>query len=145
MSVPDNSSGGLESKLVVGEVEYREKQAVADNKQFAMGIIYLIESDGANYDSIAIWNFRKACERFDVTCQEMIDAYWRAYSDPYVGKEGIQFRHLWKHIEKNRLGEGKVYTYDEMIDLVTSKKYPQEAFEMTNEEDSRGRKKWVLK
>lgn len=145
MSVPDNSSGGLESKLAIGNVEYRENEPVTDNKQFAMGIIYLIESDGAEYDEISIWNFRRACEQFEVTCQEMIDAYWKAYSDPYVGKEGIQFRHLYKHIEQHRTGGGKKYTYDQMIDLVTARKYPQEAFKLIEEKDAQGRKKWVLK
>jgi hypothetical protein len=103
----------------IGEVKFNPGAKAVENKDVIKGVIYLIESSGASYNDVAIWAFKEVCKRNEVTCQELIDAYWKAYSDPYVGKEGIQWRHLWKHIEKSRLGSGdKFYTYHEMMTII---------------------------
>lgn len=44
----------------------------------------------------------QALKRFNVTADEVFDAFWKAYADPYVSQGKIEFRHLWKHIEKER-------------------------------------------
>jgi hypothetical protein len=119
----------------IGEVSYKPKDQVIKNKDVLKGVIYLIESSGASYNDIAIWAFKKVCQKNDVTCQELIDAYWKAYSDPYVGKEGIQWRHLWKHIEKERLGSGdKIYTYKEMLFVCDKEHITTDHFEFIDVE-----------
>ena len=116
-------------RLGLGIVKYQPGALAVANKDVVKGIIYLIETGGAAYSEIAIWAFREACQREEVTCKELIDAYWKAYSDPYVGKEGIQFRHLWKHIEKARLGSGdRLYTYNEMLHVCDKEHITTDSF-----------------
>lgn len=130
----------------IGTIKYQPKQIATENKDILKGVIYLIESSGASYNDISIWSFREACERNNVNCQELIDAYWQAYSDPYVGKEGIQWRHLWKHIEVMRKGEDrKSYTYEQMLTKMDREYISMEAFTMIDEKDQKGRPKWVIK
>ncbi|MEQ9091813.1 MAG: hypothetical protein RIE52_12025 [Balneola sp.] len=125
----------VNNNLSIGEIEYKSNEQITSNEDFAMGIIYLIESSGANYDKIAIWSFKEACKSFEVTCDEAIEAYWLAYRDPYVGKEGIQFRHLWKHIEKIRNGSGtKLYTYQEMLSICDKEHISTDHFEFIEKE-----------
>ena len=117
-------------KLGLGIVKFKPDSLAIENKDVVKGVIYLIESSGAQYNDIAVWAFRESCSRNDVSCKELIDAYWKAYSDPYVGKEGIQWRHLWKHIEKHRHGSGeKLYTYDEMLNIVDKQKITTDHFQ----------------
>ena len=105
-----------------------------ENKDVIKGIIYLIEGAGAEYSDVSIWSFKEACNRNSVTCQELIDAYWNAYSDPYVGRDGIQWRHLWKHIEKFRHGSGeKLYTYKEMLNIVDRENITTDHFEFISD------------
>ena len=132
-------------KVRVGKLEYREDELAHKNRAFIMGVFYLIEMDGAEYDEIRMWSFREACSRYNVTCQELIDAYWRAYSDPYVGKAGIQFRNLWKHIENSRTGGQRPMSYDAMLDDMHRKSLPMSAYRQVDELDENGNRKWVLK
>lgn len=119
------------SEKAIGVIKYQPQQKAVENKDVIKGVVYLIESSGANYDDIAIWAFKESVSRNDVTCQELIDAYWKAYSDPYVGKEGIQWRHLWKHIEKTRNGSGdRLYTYQEMLGIVNKESITTDHFEI---------------
>jgi hypothetical protein len=90
--------------------------------------------------------FVDALKRFDITEAELNDAFWLAYSDPYVPQSGVEFRHLWKHIEVMRKGEDrKTYTYEQMLDVMNKRKIPMSSFSMIDEIDSQGRRKWVLK
>lgn len=76
----------------------------------------------------------------------MIDAFWKAHADPYVSTAtGIQFRHLWKHIEKERGGDKQSYTYEEMLNKMDKDKITQDCFVMTDEKDGKGRPKWTIK
>ena len=135
-----------DERIGIGVIKYKKSQPVIENNDILQGVIFLIESTGASYSDIQIWAFRESCKRENVTCQELIDGYWKAYSDRFVGKEGIQWRHIWNHIEVARKGDSrKVYTYFEMVDMVTSGKYPQSAFTQIDELDSNGHKKWVLR
>ena len=83
--------------------------------------------------------FMTALKRFEVTDHELIEAFWLAYADPYVPSAGIEFRHLWKHIEGMR-GDQKTYTWREMRKVI-DKEYPgmadNEVFECLNGKEGR--------
>lgn len=90
--------------------------------------------------------FMSALKRFKITEKEMEESFWLAYADPYVPSTGIEFRHIWKHIEVLRKGSSrKSYTYDEMLYDMQKRGITTEAYTMIDETDSKGRKKWVLK
>ena len=90
--------------------------------------------------------FMKALERFKITEKEMNEGFWQAYADPYVPQSGLEFRHLWKHIEVMRKGEGRrSYTYEQMLVKMDQDKISMEAFSMIDELDHYGFKKWVIK
>jgi len=88
-----------------------------------------------------------ALKKNKVTIKELYDAFWKAYGDPYVGKDGIAFRHLWKHIEKARYGdEGTLFTYEKMLNYCDRNHCSTDVFDIVEEEqDSQGRPKWVIK
>lgn len=44
----------------------------------------------------------EALKRFNITVDELFDAFWKAYADPFVSQGKIEFRHLWKHIKQER-------------------------------------------
>lgn len=52
-----------------------------------------------------------AFDRFKVTFDEAMDAVWKAYADPFVSNGKIEFRHLWKHIEKDREEKGERFNF----------------------------------
>lgn len=45
---------------------------------------------------------KEAMRRKEVTIMEAVEGFWGAYSDPYVKDGDIQWRHIWKAIEKMR-------------------------------------------
>lgn len=54
--------------------------------------------------------FMEALKRFDVTEEELDYGFWCAYADHFTPQSGIEFRHIYKHVQefrKNKL-EGKV-------------------------------------
>lgn len=55
-----------------------------------------------------------AMDRHAVTNDEALTAFWRAYSDPYVSRGMIEFRHLWKYISEMR-NQGRLFTYAEAV------------------------------
>ena len=90
--------------------------------------------------------FVKALDRFKITEKELNEGFWQAYADPYVPQSGLEFRHLWKHIEVMRKGEGRrSYTYEQMLVKMDQDKISMEAFSMIDELDHYGFKKWVIK
>ena len=90
--------------------------------------------------------FVMALERFEITENEINESFWLAYADSFVPSAGIEFRHLYKHIEVMRKGESKrTYTYEEMLTKMGKDYIPQEAFTMIEELDVKGRKKWAIK
>lgn len=90
--------------------------------------------------------FLKALERDEVTEKELNDSFWCAYRDAYVPSTGIEYRHLYKHIEVMRKGEGRrSYTYEEMLAKMHKDTINQDAFTMIEELDFKGRKKWAIK
>lgn len=45
---------------------------------------------------------REAMRRDKVTAYELNQAFWSAYKDHYTPSSGIEWRHLWKHIQAIR-------------------------------------------
>lgn len=79
--------------------------------------------------------FLKALDRFKVTEIELNNAFWNAYADTYVPSSGIEFRHLYKHIEKERHGSGdRLYSYKEMLNIVDKEKITTEHFEIVEKD-----------
>ena len=61
---------------------------------------------------------QKVLKDNSVTCKELHDAFYKAYSDHFTPQTGVEWRHLFKHIEKSRHGSGdKFYTYNEMLHI----------------------------
>lgn len=90
--------------------------------------------------------FMKALERFEITEKELNDGFWKAYADPFIPSTGVEFRHLWKHIEVMRKGEDRrSYTWEQMLLKADKEGIPMAQFSIIDETDSMGRKKWVLK
>ena len=46
--------------------------------------------------------FMEALKRFNVTEKELEDGFWAAYADHFTPASGIEFRHIFKHVQKNR-------------------------------------------
>ena len=65
-------------------------------------------------DDSAVTLLTLALREFSVTNDEVMNAFWRAYADPYVSQGKIEFRHLWKYISQSR-GSGKLLTHAEAI------------------------------
>lgn len=95
----------------------------------------------------------EAFRRFEVTADEAFEAFWQAYSDPYVSQGKVEFRHLWKYIEQRRGGPEKLFTWTEMwIEISKSRNaITQDNFECLNDSDNpkhkdrEGKPKWRLK
>ena len=51
--------------------------------------------------------FLKAVKKFKVTEEELKEGFWRAYADHYTPQSGIEFRHIYKHVQKIREEEPK--------------------------------------
>lgn len=93
-----------------------------------------------------------ALESYEVTTDEAMKAFWRAYADPYVSQGRIEFRHLWKHISEWRGEKDRTFTYPQMLSEMDKSHLPQDAFEILNgengrptEKDSSGKFKWRLR
>lgn len=55
-----------------------------------------------------------ALEEFDITFDEAYHALWQAFADPYVAGPLIQFRHMWKWIDKKRKAQAGI-SYHEAL------------------------------
>jgi hypothetical protein len=69
---------------------------------------------------------REAMRRNKMTIKEAIDGFWKAYGDPYVPQGRIEFRHIWKHVEKERQENGvynRLMSHEEML-THRDKNYP---------------------
>lgn len=73
---------------------------------------------------------RVAMSRHDVKPRELYEAFWDAYEDHYTPKDGIQWRHLWKHISKRR---EQTYTPPDMPEQL----HPNMQDNGTDKEDDR--------
>lgn len=53
-------------------------------------------------DDIHAQLFIKAVKRFELTENELVDGFWRAYADHMIPSSGIEFRHIFKHVTQIR-------------------------------------------
>ena len=91
-------NGDIEGDLTVDPMT-----AACRPKIMAPLVLMLAHSSGR--ESLGDGEFRLlaiALERNRVTADEVFNAFWKAYADPYVSQGKIEFRHLWKHIEQSR-------------------------------------------
>lgn len=119
----------------------------SDDQSFLASLSLMIagSSGRGKLETMELSLLQESLRRFKVTCEEAYDAFWKAHSDPYVGNNTIAFRHLWKHIEKQRGLDSTSYTYEEMLNKMDKDKIPQSCFVMIDEKDAQDRKKWILK
>lgn len=125
LQIPGN--GGLDDYRVE-----KNKLAYSDN-HFLSAFGKMLLSTRAS----GSWNneyepelLQKVLKDNQVTCKELHDAFYKAYSDHFTPQSGIEWRHLWKHIEKSRLGSGdKIYTRKEMLDIVHRENIDTDHFE----------------
>lgn len=96
------------------------------NENFLKGFAHMIlvsrkTSQWNNDHELAMW--QEALKRNNVTPVEAYNAFWAAFSDPYTPASGIEWKNLWKHIQKNRENsyDAKDVNWDEIEK--TRKKY----------------------
>lgn len=97
----------------LSEVQFDNPLAMAHNNQDFMLSIYglLSEVSGQeNQSPTKLSLLQQAMKRKSVTIKEAIEGFWGAYSDPYVKDGNIEWRHIYKHIEKMRENEPDTYT-----------------------------------
>lgn len=71
----------------------------------------------------------------NVTIREAITAFKKAYSDHYTPASGIEWRHLWKHIEEMRMGKDRrYYTYQEMLNIVDRENITTDHFQFIDKD-----------
>ena len=87
-----------------GVVEANPDLPAYSKEVFPSLVLMLAHASGrkALYDG-EIQLLHHAMKHFNVTTDEAMTAFWEAYADPYVSQGKIEFRHLWKHIEKTRI------------------------------------------
>lgn len=62
-------------------------------------------------DVVEISLLRISMEKFLLTFDEVMNALWKAYADPYVANGVIQFRHIWKHVEIARAHKKEQFNF----------------------------------
>lgn len=112
-----------------------------NNKDFMTGFSHMLlssrkKSEWSNSHEFPM--IREAAKQNEVTCKELYNAFWKAYSDQYTPASGIEWRHLWKHIEKMRLGRDRqLYTYNEMLNICDKEMIDTDHFEPVKDEDEK--------
>lgn len=77
---------------------------------------------------------RAAMIRDKVFPGELYQAFWAAWKDPYLPASGIEWRHLWKHIEQDRYGRDRqLYSYREMLNICSKEHITTDHFERNGE------------
>lgn len=72
----------------------------------------------------------EAMRRDNILPEELHDAFWAAYKDQYTPATGIEWRHLWKHIELQRKGRDRqLYSFEEMLEICHRKHITTDHFE----------------
>ena len=61
--------------------------------------------------------FWEAIKQQKLTVEEALQAFWKAYGDPYISANtGIEFRHLMKYVnEKRESKSNRLYSYAEVM------------------------------
>lgn len=108
--------------------------AVHTNKEFFTSFTHMLIATRRIPEEISPYEIpmlHEAMKRENVMPEELYEAFWKAYRDPYVPNTGIEWRHLWKHIEESR-NVSDLYTYDEMAQICDRDNLPREAFEFVD-------------
>jgi hypothetical protein len=106
---------------------------IADDPQLMQGLGRYILATRKNGN----WNtdfepklLQSLLDEHDVTVEEAVKAFKKAYSDHYTPSSGIEWRHLWKHIEEMRKGrERRLFSYREMMDICDKERINTDHFE----------------
>ena len=110
-----NGSGGFSL------VEVSNNQLAHSSKDFFMAFSHMMlttRKSGAWNTEYESGLFQQVLKMNEVTCKELYDSFFKAYSDQYTPSSGIEWRNLWKHIEEARMGKDRTYyTYDEMLSI----------------------------
>lgn len=115
-----------------------DQQAHKDPKAFAIISMLIANASGKEAQSkVETSMLALAMQANKVTVQEAMSAFWRAYGDPYVAGGRIEFRHLMKYIEQDReTSKVQLFTYSQMLNLVSSGKNIMSDFECLNGENN---------
>lgn len=81
---------------------------------------------------------KQMLNEYEVTIGEAIEAFKKAYSDHYTPKSGIEWRHLYKHIEEMRKGRDRqYYSYREVLNICDREDITTDHFTRVESEVSR--------
>lgn len=130
---------GGNSDIVLAEIdEERAVKPIAEDSEAMQGLGRYILATRKNGN----WNtdfepklLKDLLDENEVTISEAVKAFKKAYSDHYTPASGIEWRHLWKHIEEMRKGrDRRYYTYEEMINICDKENITTDHFEFIEED-----------
>lgn len=128
---PTGESAGLK------KIKFDNTIPAHKNKQFMAGftMMMLAGSGKAEFtNNYEVSLLKEAFRRHEVKPSEAVEAFWKAYGDPYVKAGEIKFRHLWKYIEEIRTGrDRRLYSYREMVNICDEEKITSDHFERNDE------------
>jgi hypothetical protein len=77
---------------------------VISKEPVALGSLMLLMQEASRQDMTVTQQLliAEAMRQNCVTVKEAMDAFWKAYGDPYVSGGIIEFRHLMKHVNEAR-------------------------------------------
>jgi hypothetical protein len=78
--------------------------SVINSEPVALASLMLLMQEASRQDMTISQQLliAEAMKQNDVTVKEAMDAFWKAYGDPYVSGGIIEFRHLMKHVNEAR-------------------------------------------
>ena len=72
-----------------------------ENMMILMNMMALLSGTNAMSEK-DVKIFKLAFSTFKISFEEAYTALWKAFADAYVPSTGIEFRHIYKHIEERR-------------------------------------------
>lgn len=139
VKIPVNQNGiAGSSEIVLSEIDkQRAMQPIAEDSEALGGLGRYILATRKNGN----WNtdfepklLKDLLDEHEVTISEAVKAFKKAYSDHYTPASGIEWRHLWKHIEEMRKGrERRLYSYREMQNVCDKEKINTDHFDRLDE------------
>lgn len=111
-----NPSTGL-----IVSVQFNPKEPAYKNVDFVQTLSMLLAT-ASNIPSLTVAQSSMlsiGLQANNVTIQEAMQSFWKAYGDPYVSGGRIEFRHLMKYItEARELASNPRYSYETIIGMV---------------------------
>lgn len=112
MSLTHRSANLVEKKSL-------SKDLIVNNDVVTQQVLTMIKTvNNQEFTNMEVALWMEAFERFQITEQEAIDAFWDAFADPYKSGNKIQFSHLWKSVKENRDKKPenqKLWVYEEAL------------------------------